>query len=224
VIRALILFAVLTITLPATADEDRQAWCAGFFEHVHGLLVQNEGFAAKYAEMTPEEKQAFRQEGIDACLDEDDPAERKTMECVMEQATFEGMQTCMQPAMEQQQLRIKRAEAPTTLDGLRTAERAYHAEFDRYMAIAATPVAIPGADGIPFEGPGKAAFDELGAFLMFDSVRCRYSVRLVADDGTPVKDGFEARAECDIDGDGVIAVYRATASQGATMVTPADVF
>lgn len=219
------LFALLFSATPALAEEDPQAWCATFFEHMHGLMMQSEMIAGKYAESSDEDKAAYERDMTQACVEAwEIPGEKEIMLCVQQQTTFDGMQTCMAPAQEQMKLRMKRAEAPSFLDGIRTAEKAYHAEFDRYLVAPATPAEIPGVEPVPFAGGGKAAFDELGASFLFDQVLCRYSVRLTNDDGTPVEDGFEARAECDIDGDGVTAIYRATASQRAVMVTDEDVY
>jgi hypothetical protein len=222
----LLLLSILVVPgLCVAADEEPRVWCGTFFEHMHGLMMQNEMIAGKYAERTDEERAEYKREMIQACVDAwEIPGEREIMACVLEAATFHDMQTCMAPATAQMQLRAKRAEAPAMLDGLRVAEQGHLATDDVYVACAPTPAEIPGADPAPFDGPGKADFDKVGASVIFDTVRCRYSVRLVDDDGTPVEDGFEALAECDIDGDGVIAVYRATASQGATRVTAEDVF
>ncbi len=221
----LCLLTALTVATPALAEEDAQAWCTTFFDHMHGLMMLNEMIAGKYEESSDEDKAAYKSEMIQACVDGwAIPSEKEIMLCVQQQTTFEGMQTCMAPAQQQMRLRVMRAEAPSMLDGLRVAEQGHMATDDVYVACAPTPAAIPGVEPVPFDGPGKADFDQVGASVIFDTVRCRYSVRLVNDDGTPVEDGFEAIAECDIDGDGVIAVYRATASQGATMVTAADVY
>ena len=43
------------------------------------------------------------------------------------------------------QMRAKRAELPTNLDGLRTAEKAYHAEWDAFTTAAATPTTTANA-------------------------------------------------------------------------------
>lgn len=113
--------------------------------------------------------------------------------------------------------RAKRAEAPSNLDGLRTAEKAYHAEWDVFTACQATPSAIPGENMVPFEGAGKSCFEALGWTPGVD-VRCRYTVFNVSDDA------FEATAECDIDGDGVISVYRADQNMKPLMETPNNVY
>lgn len=113
--------------------------------------------------------------------------------------------------------RAKRAEAPSNLDGIRTAEKAYNAEWDVFTACPATPSAIPGENMVPFEGPGKPCFDALGWTPGMD-VRCRYTVFNVAEES------FEATAECDIDGDGVISVFRADQNMKSMMETPNNVF
>jgi len=53
-------------------------------------------------------------------------------------------------------------------------------------------------------------------------VRCRYWVALAPGDGPDGRD-FDARAECDLDQDGVPCLYRASASDRAWRVTGEDV-
>ena len=48
------------------------------------------------------------------------------------------------------QLRAKRAELPTNLDGVRTSEKAYHAEWDTFTSAGPSPAATPGRPQVVF--------------------------------------------------------------------------
>ncbi len=115
--------------------------------------------------------------------------------------------------------RAKRAEAPANLDGIRTAEMAYRAMFDTFTAIPPTSPSIP--QQLTYVDPSaEPALIALG-WTPDGMVRCRYSVTLV--DGPDGEGDFEARAECDLDQDGVPCLYRASASERAWRVTDEDV-
>lgn len=119
-------------------------------------------------------------------------------------------------------LQSKRGQGAINLDGIRTAEKAYHAAFDMYVSCQATPSTVPGRTAVPFDGSGLTSFHNLG-WTSDGDVRCRYSVEAV-DGRRNWQDRFVARAECDVDGDGVYAVYEATHSQRPTLVTDPGVF
>jgi len=123
----------------------------------------------------------------------------------------------------QTRLRAMRSEAPTNLDAIRTAEKAYHAEWDAFTNCRATPANIPGKDPVPFMGAGLTSFQNLG-WTADGSVRCRYSVSRARTGRGPADDSFEARAECDLDEDGVYSVYYATQSHKPKMLTPNNVY
>ncbi len=120
------------------------------------------------------------------------------------------------------QRKVKRAEAPANLDGIRTAELAYQAMWDTYTAAGWTPSEIPGENPAPFEGGDTAAFNALG-WMPFGDVYCRYRVIHEAGED-PSSGSFEAQVECDIDGDGKVARYVATPDQKATLQTDEDEF
>ena len=108
------------------------------------------------------------------------------------------------------QLRAKRAELPSNLDGIRTAEKAYHAEWDMFTAAAATPTNLPGRTAADFTGGGYAAFDLLG-WVADGKVRGQYSAAAtVQGAGGFTTDDFTATATADIDGEGANSVYTAT--------------
>ncbi len=119
-------------------------------------------------------------------------------------------------------LQSKRAEGAINLDAIRTAEKAYHAEWDAYTTCRATPASVPGREAVPFDGAGLTSFHNLG-WTSDGDVRCRYSVEAV-DGRRNWQDRFVARAECDVDGDGVYAVFEATHRQRSTMVTDPGIF
>jgi hypothetical protein len=115
--------------------------------------------------------------------------------------------------------KAKRAEAPANLDAIRTAELAYDAIWDTYTAIPLTSSKIP--EQLTYVDPSaEPALNALG-WTPDGMVRCRYSVTLV--DGPGGGRDFDARAECDLDQDGVPCLYRASASQRAWRVTDEDV-
>lgn len=116
--------------------------------------------------------------------------------------------------------KAKRAEAPANLDGIRTAELAYRAIWDTYTAIPPTTARIP-TQATPVDPSAEPALIALGWTPDFN-VRCRYSVTLVPGDGPDGAD-FDARAECDLDQDGVPCLYRASATERAWRVTDVDV-
>jgi len=116
------------------------------------------------------------------------------------------------------QMRAKRAELPTNLDGLRTAEKAYHAEWDGFTAAAATPAATPsGRHPVAFSGGGKAAFDLLG-WNADGKVRGAYVVAVTSTAGS-ADDDFTANATADVDGDGTVSEYQCNRAEKSSMIS-----
>lgn len=112
-------------------------------------------------------------------------------------------------------------EAMTNLDGIRTAEKAYHHEWDTFTSAGWTPPALGGREAIAFSGGGLESFLNLG-WAADGLVRCRYKAE--AKNGTSAaQDEVDLWAECDTDGDGQRAIYYANRAEKAKMVTPADV-
>lgn len=134
-----------------------------------------------------------------------------------------GMLAGEEGGISQTRLRAMRSEAPTNLDAIRTAEKAYHAEWDAFTNCRATPANIPGKDAEPFRGPGLTNFQNLG-WTADGNIRCRYSVTRARAGRSISDDSFEARAECDLDEDGVYSVYYATQSFKPKMLTPNNVY
>jgi type IV pilus assembly protein PilA len=120
------------------------------------------------------------------------------------------------------QLRAKRSELPTNLDGIRTAELAYHAEWDGFTAAAATPAATPsGRPQTAFAAGGYASFDRLG-WVADGKVRGAYSV--IAAAGTFTTDAFLAQALSDVDGDNAMATYQCNREDKPVMMSANNVY
>jgi type IV pilus assembly protein PilA len=114
------------------------------------------------------------------------------------------------------QYRAKRAEIPTNVDGIKTAEIAYDAAFDTYVVAAAAPDDSPAKALRDWTYP--ADFQAIG-WEPSGKVRGTYSVTMAG--GVT---NFEVTGECDVDGDTTRATYTATKSIGATMTTPQDAY
>jgi type IV pilus assembly protein PilA len=108
------------------------------------------------------------------------------------------------------QYRAKRAEVPSNVDGIKTAELAYEASFDQFVANSTQH---------PNSSPNKqqrawtsgSPFDTLG-WGPDGNVRGSYAVSTSATD-------FNANGVCDVDGDGSEARYTATKTLNATMTS-----
>jgi len=120
------------------------------------------------------------------------------------------------------QLRAKRAELPSNLDGIRTAEKAYHAEWDGFTAAAATPGTLGGRNQVAFVGGGLAAFQLLG-WTADGKVRGQYSVgNIVA--GNALTDDFTSTAIADVDGDGANSSYVCNRAEKAGMTSANNIY
>lgn len=121
------------------------------------------------------------------------------------------------------QLRAKRSELPTNLDGIRVAELAYYAEWDTYVPCghpAPDPASLRTQPRAWEEDPAAPCFRDLGWFPS-GPVRGVYWVEVTQ----PGKDGeFTAFATGDMDGDGEASVYSATAGKRSSQVTGNSVF
>lgn len=127
---------------------------------------------------------------------------------------------CCIPSFINTQMKAKRSEAITNLDGIRTAEKAYHHEWDAFTSAGLTPEHLPGREPTDFSGGGYTAFQNLG-WVADGLIRCQYEVTAQPSDAG---DDFLAIARCDIDGDGVEAVFQANRAEKAKMITPDGVF
>ncbi len=122
------------------------------------------------------------------------------------------------------QLRAKRSEAPTNLDGIRTAEKAYHAEWDAFISAGPCPPFVPGREQVAWDRswPCYAEFEALG-WTPDGMTRCSYTVT-AAPGSTLTGDDFEAWARCDIDGDGYEAEYHANRAERSMMYSTNNVY
>jgi len=118
-------------------------------------------------------------------------------------------------------MRAKRAEGPDYLDGIRTAELAYHAKFGEFLSAGPCPPTPPGPQVAAWEGECAEAFWEMG-WSADGSVRCQYTAMALPGDG-PDAD-FKLTARCDSDGDGNQSIFEASRNSPATRVTPKDIY
>jgi hypothetical protein len=123
------------------------------------------------------------------------------------------------------QLRARRSEAPSMVDAIRTAEKAYHAEWDAFTTVSACPPSSVKLGPHPNawrEGwPCYREMSMLG-WAPDGAPYCRYSAQAIE-----TKDGFgdvKITGECDIDGDGVLSIYEATRADKAKLLTPDGVY
>ncbi len=120
------------------------------------------------------------------------------------------------------QLRAKRAELPSNLDGIRTAEKAYHAEWDGFTSAAATPGTAAARTPVNFSAGGLAAFENLG-WVADGKVRGQYTTT-ATNSASNADDDFVASATSDVDGDGTPANYNCNRAEKAGMVTANNVY
>jgi type IV pilus assembly protein PilA len=116
------------------------------------------------------------------------------------------------------QFRAKRAEVPPNVDGIKTAEIAYEAAFDEYVAAGPSPVDAWQVGRDPRVWTSDEGFTALG-WEPSGQVRGAYWVE-VAPDGTD----FTVYGVCDVDGDGDLATYMATRSMSASMQTGSYIY
>ena len=94
------------------------------------------------------------------------------------------------------QLRARVGEGKTNIAGIRTAEEAYFAEYNTYVAAAQLPAVMPGNDKVNWPTPA-AGFDTMGWFPEGE-VYYQYQVAYAA--LTPTL--YTVHGQSDIDGDG----------------------
>jgi hypothetical protein len=119
------------------------------------------------------------------------------------------------------QLKAKRAEVPTNLDGLRAAELAYDATFGGFLPCGSRGAADTMLSVDPHawaDDPAAACFRQLG-WAPDGAVRGSYWVTVDASTGD-----FTAYGIVDADGDGDQAEYRASRDASAAIVTWAEVY
>ena len=113
------------------------------------------------------------------------------------------------------QYRAKRAELPSNVDGIKTAELAYEASFDQYVEhMSMHPNSSPNKQQRAWTS--GSAFDTLG-WGPDGNVRGMYAVNTSATD-------FNANGACDVDGEGSQAGDSATKTLNATMNSGNNVY
>jgi type IV pilus assembly protein PilA len=126
------------------------------------------------------------------------------------------------PSFLAMQLRAKRSELPTNLDAIRTAEKAYHAEWDAFTDCILTPATVS-RDPQVFTGSGLTAFQNLG-WTADGNVRGQYAVTLSATGSGPADDSFQGHAYSNIDGAGGLSHYYCTQAQKPKMLSQNNVY
>lgn len=106
------------------------------------------------------------------------------------------------------------AEALANLQAIRISQKAYHAEFDKFVhPLGPAPEGPPGSLR-PWEGEGARSFNQVG-WMPEGLLACRYEVKEAT---SPMGPGFLAIARCDADGDGREERYEASDFEGARRV------
>lgn len=112
------------------------------------------------------------------------------------------------------QLKAKRAEVPGNVDGIKTAEIAYDAAFDGFVAAADYPAITSKAQNT-WTATASGGFQTIG-WAPDGPVRGSYMVALQAD-ATTGAPSFLVTGGCDVDDDNAIASYTATPTSNATL-------
>ena len=114
------------------------------------------------------------------------------------------------------QLKAKRGELPSNVNGIKTAELAYDAMYDGFVNAAAnggaSPLSKTAQAWVPSGGWIELPWAPDG------EVRGNYEAAVV---GT---NDFLITAKCDVDADTVEAIYTASATVGATQTSANDAF
>jgi prepilin-type N-terminal cleavage/methylation domain-containing protein len=115
-------------------------------------------------------------------------------------------------------LRAKRAELPMNLDGIRSVEVGYHAEWSVYTACLLSPDDVPGRVRVSFPATITTDLDwnALG-WTPDGKVFGQYEV--TAEDLNGEEATMELNAYGDIDGDGNLSNYRATGHLKPALLT-----
>ena len=108
------------------------------------------------------------------------------------------------------QLKAKRSEVPSNVDGIKTAEVAYEAAFDAYLDAAAKPGSLSKTP-VPWTVTGDG-FSTIG-WKPDGDIRGSYEVS----NAGPTD--FLVTGSSDVDGDGTPAIYTATVSVNTTLGT-----
>ncbi len=215
--------ALVGLASTVEAEEPGQTGCEAWYEHYVALMSQIPAYADAVARMDDAQRARARERYLADCelvtADVDDRAyedDRMVLECAGGAETLDAFMHCIDPEAAERERR--QSEPYGSMLGIRTAERAYHAAFDEYVPCSPTPAEVPaGGEKVPFEGGGYRDFMQLG-WEPDGATACRFGV--VVDDRTM---NFEITAECDLDGDGEVAIWKATLEDDPHPVTPEEV-
>ena len=123
------------------------------------------------------------------------------------------------PNFREQQWRSRRSEGFTNLSALSTAQRAYSAEFNRYVGAAPAPIDPLGPDAADWEGGVTPGFAALG-WKPDGDVRFRYDTNSQDIDAGCCTGCFTATAYSDIDGNGLVAAVMLVSPNVADTANP----
>ncbi len=115
--------------------------------------------------------------------------------------------------------RAKRAELTLNLDGIRTAELGYQAEWAEFTSCTLSPAVIPGRSQVRFPATIHTSLDwnQLG-WVPDGRVYGQYQVSAIPG-STPQSAAFNASAFADIDGDGNYSYYHTNRARKPEMLT-----
>jgi prepilin-type N-terminal cleavage/methylation domain-containing protein len=121
-------------------------------------------------------------------------------------------------------MRAKRAELTLNLDGIRTSEVAYQAEWAEFTSCTLSPAVIPGRKQVPFPATIFTSLDwNMLGWVPDGKVYGQYQA--VGSSGpTSATASFTVSAFADIDGDGNLSWYQANRSVKSTMLTGNSVY
>jgi len=123
------------------------------------------------------------------------------------------------PTYTNMRLRAKRSELPVNLDSIRSAEKAYEAEWDAFTSCAAAPATIPTKAPVDFgRFPGDQSDWDLLGWMPDGKIRGQYSVAAQHASNIASLD-FSAVARSDLDGDGRAALYIADRDTKPTILS-----
>ena len=115
------------------------------------------------------------------------------------------------------QYRAKRAEVPSNVDGIKTAELAYDAAFDAFVQQTSyTPTTGP--DKVQYAWPSSGTGFATIGWAPDGNVRGQY--QLVSNGTT----GFTVNGRCDVDNDNSNATFVATRDANSAMTTNNDIY
>lgn len=117
------------------------------------------------------------------------------------------------PAARTLDLTRKRGECALHVDAIKRAEEAWYREHNSFVGADWEPREQVDAEAVLWEPGG--GFAKLGFEPLVQPVRGAYRIQVV-------EGGYVVTGHCDVDGDGVLAVYEAThvRDSNATLATP----